>query len=42
MPSYGEEVDEVHDHAVRRLAEATAYRVRYESVVDGVELISAL
>ena len=42
MPSYGEEVDELHERAVRRLAEAPAYRRATNRSRDGVELISAL
>jgi len=42
MPSYGDEVDGIHERTVRRLADGPAYRVRYESVQDGVELISGL
>jgi len=42
MPTYGEDIDELHERTVRRLAEAPAYRVRYQSLEDGVKLISGL
>jgi hypothetical protein len=42
MPVYGEDVDELHERTVRRLAGAPAYRACYESIEDGVELISGL
>jgi hypothetical protein len=42
MPSYGEDVDEIHERAVRRLVEVPAYRARYELIEDGVQLLSAL
>jgi len=41
MPLYGE-VDEMHERAVGRLAPATALVLRYESIEDGVKLLSAL
>jgi hypothetical protein len=42
MPSYGEDVDELHERTVRRLAEAPAYRAGYQSIDDGVSIISGL
>jgi hypothetical protein len=42
LPSYGEEVDDLHERAVRRVAAAPAYRLRYESLEDGIRLLSAL
>ena len=42
MPAYGEDIDELHERTVRGLAEAPAYRVRYQSIDDGVKIISSL
>jgi hypothetical protein len=42
LPTYGPEVDAIHDTTVRRLAEAPAYRLRYESLEDGVRLLSEI
>jgi hypothetical protein len=42
LPTYGPEVDAIHDATVRRLAEAPAYRLRYESLEDGVRLLSEI
>jgi hypothetical protein len=42
LPCYGEEVDELHERTVRRVAAAPAYRLRYNSLEDGIRLLSAL
>jgi len=42
LPSYGEEVDDLHERTVRRVAAAPAYRLRYDSLQDGIRLLSAL
>jgi hypothetical protein len=42
LPSYGEEVDDLHERTVRRVTAAPAYRLRYESIEDGIRLLSAL
>lgn len=42
MPSYGGAVDEMHERAVSRLAAAKAVVLRYESIRDGVDLLSGL
>jgi hypothetical protein len=42
MPSYGEEVDAMHERTVNRLAGAKAAIIRYESIEDGVNLLSSL
>lgn len=42
MPRYGPEVDEVQERAARALAEAPAFRVRYDLLADGVRLLSDL
>lgn len=41
-PSYGATVDARHEKAIRRLLELRAYRLRYQSVEDGVRLVSRL
>jgi hypothetical protein len=42
MPSYGPAVDAMHEATVQRLAEVPAWRLRYHSIGDGVELLSKL
>jgi len=42
MPSYGEEVDAMHQRTVRRLAEAPAWRMRYESLEDAIAILGTL
>ncbi len=42
MPSYGEEVDELHERTLRRVTAAPAYRLRYQSIEDAIRLLSAL
>jgi hypothetical protein len=42
MPSYGEEEDALHERTVRQLAAAPAYVARYESIEDGVRVVSGL
>ena len=42
MPSYGEEEDALHERTVRQLAGAPAYLARYESIEDGLRVISGL
>ncbi len=40
--SYGEDVDCLRERTVRKLLRVPAYRLRYESLDDGVELLSRL
>ncbi len=42
LPSYGDEVDAMHERAVRNLAEAPAWRMRYESLEDGIGMLGTL
>jgi hypothetical protein len=42
LPTYGPEVDPIHERAVRRVTEAPAYRLRYETLQDGIDLLSTL
>jgi hypothetical protein len=42
MPSYGDEVDAMHERTVRRLAEAAAYRMRYERLEDAIRMLAEL
>jgi hypothetical protein len=42
LPSYGPEVNAMHDRTVRRLAEVPAYRLQYERVQDALELLAGL
>jgi hypothetical protein len=42
MPCYGPEVDALHERAVRRLVEAPAYRINYQSVDDGIALLGEI
>ena len=39
-PTYGEEVDAMHERAARRLFDLPACRLRYESLDDGLRLLS--
>ncbi len=42
MPSYGEPVDSLHERAVRRLSEAPAWRMRYETVEEAIGILETL
>jgi hypothetical protein len=42
MPSYGEEVDDLHERAIRSVTSAPAFRLHYQSIEDGIRLLSAL
>jgi hypothetical protein len=42
MPSYGDEVDAMHERTVRRLAEVAAYRLRYERLADAIRMLAEL
>jgi serine kinase of HPr protein (carbohydrate metabolism regulator) len=42
MASYGEEVDDLHERTIRRVTAAPAYQLRYQSIEDGIRLLSAL
>ena len=42
LPTYGEEVDAMHDRAVRGVCTAPAFLLRYDVLADGVRLLSAL
>jgi hypothetical protein len=39
LPSYGPEVNAMHERTVRRLAEVPAYRMRYEALDEAVALL---
>jgi hypothetical protein len=41
-PSYGATVDARHERTIRRLLELPTYRLRYQSVEDGVRLVARL
>lgn len=40
MPLYGPDVDPFHEEVVRAVAQAPAFRVRYESVTDALRLLA--
>jgi hypothetical protein len=42
MPTYGPEVDPIHESAVRRLAQAPAYCLHYQSIEAGITLLGHL
>jgi hypothetical protein len=42
MPTYGEEVDGIHESAIRRVAAAPAFLLRYETLPQAIDLLSAL
>ena len=42
MPSYGQAVDALHEHAVRRLAEAPAWRLRYQALDEALAILESL
>src|SRR6185503_9505777 len=42
MPTYGDEIDEIHERAVCRLSTLPAYILRYDAIHDGVQQLSAL
>lgn len=42
MPSYGEEVDVIHERTVRRLAEVPAWRMRYQTLQEAIEIMRTL
>jgi hypothetical protein len=42
MPSYGTEVNAMHDRMVWRLAEIPVFRMQYESLNDAIELLGQL
>jgi len=41
-PSYGPEVDARHEKAIRQLLDVPAYRLRYQTLKDGVRLVARL
>jgi hypothetical protein len=42
MPTYGEEVDRIHESAVIRIAAAPAFVLRYETLSQAIDVLSAL
>jgi len=42
MPSYGPEIDPIHERAVRALTEKPAYRLHYETIQQGLDLLSQI
>ena len=42
MPSYGEEVNAIHERAVRALLGVPAWRLHYQSLEDGIRLVSEI
>jgi len=42
MPSYGPEIDPMHERAVRALTGKPAFRLRYETIQQGLDLLSQL
>jgi hypothetical protein len=42
LPSYGPEVNAMHERTVRRLAEVSAFRMQYERLEDAVALLAGL
>jgi hypothetical protein len=42
MPQYGPDVDPIHERVAAAVAEAPAYTLRYETIEDGVRLLSTL
>jgi hypothetical protein len=42
MPSYGPEVNAMHERTVRRLAEASAFKLRYRTVAEALRLLDGL
>lgn len=40
LPLYGPEVDPLHENVVRSVAELPAYRLQYQSIADGIELVA--
>jgi hypothetical protein len=42
MPSYGPEIDPIHERAVRAVTDRPAFRLRYETIQQGLDLLSQL
>jgi hypothetical protein len=42
MPSYGEDVNAMHERTVRKLSGAPAWRMRYETLEDAVRILGTL
>ncbi len=42
MPSYNEKTDALHERAVRRLAGVPAWRLRYQTIEDGIGILEDL
>jgi hypothetical protein len=42
MPSYGPEIDPIHERAIRAVTEAPAFRLRYETIQQGLDLLSQI
>jgi hypothetical protein len=42
MPSYGPEIDPIHERAVRAVTDKPAFRLRYETIQQGLDLLSQL
>jgi hypothetical protein len=42
LPSYGPEVDPIHERAIRAVTEAPGFRLHYETIQQGLDLLSQL
>ena len=42
MPSYGDEVNALHERTVRHIAEAPTYRLRYSKLDDAIRILDQL
>ena len=42
LPSYGDDTDAIHERSVRRMAEAPAYAMRYQTLDEGIQILEGL